>query len=896
MRKILPLLISLLLIFTSLMGLTLTASASASSQSGQALDIEQGNVFTYARLFSTGYSGDAYLPAGNGLIQYTANLTAPSTSISEIDITSAAGQVLSTAQGTGYYVKDSFNFSFSGQSEYIMYLFYSLTSTSPSTSIATTSNGVLAESSNDYVYALSTNNQYAGAVFTATQNVTSSSLQATIYVLEEGASPPPSDGTMHFVESGLPSANSWSVVYHTVLNGYTGANSTLSSTDSYINLSAALGNVIYYWITDSSGLTASPSEGILSLSGNITINILFPSSTSSSYTVTFVPQGIPSGVTWGVGLNGLWQYNTNLNGQDPDIVFSEITGTYSYSIYVPSPYSVSPPSGSLTVDSAAVTQDIQFITPTKDYTITFSGTGLPSGAAFTVSIGAVASGNPSVQLTEPNGTYYFTIANIQYSGLTYVPSPNNGKVTVDGGNQAVAISFTTKTYSVVFTESGLASGTLWGVSFSGQNQTSTGESIAFGSITAGTYPFAATASGYSAVNGALLVNSSSPSTIYQSISFVSDLKIAGPPSVVISSSQNFYINGSASPPSGYPSSDWSMLSIIASSPGYSNTFSFSPVAWNFSLQVPKNNVTYSLSFRLLGNDLQSQYYNTTVAVTVRSVNGTSSYVPSYYSISPPTGSVISSSMSIRLFLKRNATYSGQLTYSSAFGESTQISMNSTTLTNGTQVLSYPLNINDFPSAQYTFKFSVFCGGTVQSSFSAQYTLNGPSKITLKYSYTYLKELDGNYNVSFNVSVVDNSNIPYSPVNVIQVSSANDNNGQLIEIGYVTGRPYASDGATRDYFTFLIGNLSKGSYTLQVGTYNKSGNALNPLFSSNFTYRVPKIVNNTNSSGWEVVTNWFKQGYNGFLIGGLGVAVAIGAAVAWQSGISKSNKVQRGHKK
>ena len=540
MRKLLPLLVSLLIVITSLSAITLMASASSTTaQTGQAVDIEQSNVYTYAKLFSTGYSGNAYVPSGNGLIQYTANLSAPSTSISEIEITSAAGQILSSAKGTGYYVKDSFNFSFSGQSEYVMYLYYSLTSTSPSSSIATTSDGILAESSNNYVYALSTNNQYAGTVFTATQNVTSSSLQATIYVFEEGTSPPPSSGTIHFVESGLPSASSWSVVYHTVLNGYTGTNSTLSSTDQYINLTASLGNVIYYWITDSSGLTASPNEGILSLSGNMTVSILFPSASTSSYSVTFVPQGIPSGVTWGVGLNGLWQYNTNLNGQNPDIVFSEVSGTYSYSVYVPSPYSVSPSSGSITVNSAAVTQDIQFITPTKDYTITFSETGLPSGADFTVSIGAVASGNHSVQFTEPNGTYYFTIANVQYDGLTYAPSPNNGKATVNGGNQAVSISFTSTTYKVVFDESGLSSGALWGVSFSGQSQTSTGSSISFGSIVPGTYPYTATASGFAAVSGALLLNSSSPSTIYQSISFVSDLKTAGPPSVVISSSQNF---------------------------------------------------------------------------------------------------------------------------------------------------------------------------------------------------------------------------------------------------------------------------------------------------------------------------------------------------------------------
>ena len=105
---------------------TVAVSFSPTSQSGQAADIEQGTVYTWiSSLFSTGYQAKAVIPSGQGTIYYTANLTAPSTSVSEIQIESSSGQILSTAKGNGWSVSDSFDFTFSGNSEYIMYLYYS---------------------------------------------------------------------------------------------------------------------------------------------------------------------------------------------------------------------------------------------------------------------------------------------------------------------------------------------------------------------------------------------------------------------------------------------------------------------------------------------------------------------------------------------------------------------------------------------------------------------------------------------------------------------------------------------------------------------------------------------------------------------------------------------------
>ena len=319
----LPIFLSFLIVGIFIIGaVPISASAastapSAPSFSGQAADIEQGNVYTWiSSLFTTGYTTTATIPSGTALIQYTPSLLASASSVAEIQILSMSGQVLSTTEGPGYYVSDTFNFSFSGNSEYEMLLYFN-NATSGSNTIATTTNGVLGVSQDGYVYDYSTNSKSTGTVFTITSNITSSNLQATIYITELGAKAPSSDATVHFISEGIPTGTLWTVSYHTVLNGYASANATLSSTNSYINLTAAIGNVIYYWIANEYGMPApSPSEGIISLTGNMTVTVVFPSGMPSSYSITFIPAGLPSGTTWGVTIYGETLYNTNTNGQN----------------------------------------------------------------------------------------------------------------------------------------------------------------------------------------------------------------------------------------------------------------------------------------------------------------------------------------------------------------------------------------------------------------------------------------------------------------------------------------------------------------------------------------------------------------------------------------------------
>ena len=1039
----LPLFLSFLIVGMLAVGaIPLSASAvstapSAPSFSDQAADIEQGNVYTWiSTLFTTGYTATASIPSGTGTVYYTPDLLASASSVAEIQILSMSGQVLSASKGTGYSVSDTFDFSFSGNSEYEMLLYFN-NATSGGSTIATTTNGVLGVSRDGYVYDYSTNTQSTGTVFTVTSNITSSDLQATVYIKELGATPPPSDATIHFNEAGLASGTSWAVTYHSVLNGYTGANITSTSTNSFVNVTMAIGNTIYYWISDSAGLTPSPSEGVISLTGNMTVSVTFPTPAPASFSITFIPSGIPSGVTWGVTLQGETLYATNLNGQNPDIIFNEPDGSYSYSIYVPSPYIASPGSGTVQVSGSSISVTIGISQPQVNYYIlSFTETGLPSGTDFTVSTGVgSASGNPTASFTVPDGTYSYTIADVG----NYVPSPAYGSVTVSGASVTVSvtfaiptypvtfmeaglpsgtswsvtlsgstlsstgtsitfhevsgsyaysigsisgysvspssgtatvsgsgvsisvtysqiaaekyqvtfhetglssgnwfvnisgqsssgpisytqgsysislvngsysyavstgnknykpaytgsfaisgapiaeyITFSPVTYTVTFTESGLSSGVRWGVTFNGTSLTSSSSSVEFTLIPAGTYSYTAVASGYNTISGTLTVTSS----MTEQLTFTSSITITPPPSVTISSSQDYYVNGTLTAPPGYSLQQFDLVTVDMSwNSSIEESLTFLPTA-NFSIQVPALNTTYHLSFVLTGTDLRSGRFNTTAAEkSAQSVTG--SYLPSSYSFYPASGSVVYSSETVGIFLKGNVTYSGILILSSAYGISKNITLQSKSLGNGTQSLYYALNINNFSIGQYNFKYLIIYNGKVQTSLTAQYFIEAQNAITLKYTDNYSETPSGAYNVSFNISVVDNSSVRYSPVNLLNVSLGHD-------FWFLTGRTEVTNGTARDYFLLTIYNLSKGEYKLNLTAYNRTGNVPYMIFSTSYNFTVPSLPPSiTGGFSWEYARNWLQQGYNEYYVAGIAAVIVIGTIYAYSTGSFTGSRI------
>lgn len=152
-----------------------------------------------------------------------------------------------------------------------------------------------------------------------------------------------------FTESGLTAGTSWSVT----LGG-----STQSSTTSTITFTEPAGTYSYT-VNGVSGYTSSPSSGSLTVStANVNQAITFTPATT--YTVSFTESGLPAGTSWSVTLNGATQSSTTNT-----VSFSEVAGTYSFTVGAVSGYSASPASGSVTVSSANVNTAVTFSVVTQ---------------------------------------------------------------------------------------------------------------------------------------------------------------------------------------------------------------------------------------------------------------------------------------------------------------------------------------------------------------------------------------------------------------------------------------------------------------------------------------------------------------------------------------------------
>ena len=194
-----------------------------------------------------------------------------------------------------------------------------------------------------------------------------------------------------------------------------------------------------YWYT------SPPSNGLPS--GTPTHDNSYPdlysigyasTSTVTDYGITFTESGLASGTSWSVTFNGNTQSSTSTS-----IQFSVPNGTYSYTVGSVTGYSVSPSSGSVTVNGAA--QSIGITYTLQDYTVTFTESGLASGTSWSVTFNGntQSSTGTSMQFSVPDGTYSYTVGSV--SG--YSVSPSSGSIAVNGASQNVAVTYSSSTAS-----------------------------------------------------------------------------------------------------------------------------------------------------------------------------------------------------------------------------------------------------------------------------------------------------------------------------------------------------------------------------------------------------------------------------------------------------------------
>ena len=286
---------------------------------------------------------------------------------------------------------------------------------------------------------------------------------------------------------------------YTILVGW-----NLNLTGSIIGTSYLGGN---YW--SNYGTQADPygvlpyndSEGI-TIGGDyvpLVANTLFP--------VTFTETGLPATAAWNVTTD-VDPSGVTTSSSSATLMLWAPNGTYDYTVTMMGQM-YSAPGGSFTVYGAAVAESVAFTLVT--FTVNFTETGLPSGASWSVKLGAVSNSSTSniTTFTEPNGTYSWTVAPV----AGYYPDAYSGSITVSGANTSETVSWAQTMYAVTFTESGLPSGSTWWVNLTnGQNFSANSTTVTFDEAN-GTYNYTlAPPAGYQATgNGNFTVNAKSVS-------------------------------------------------------------------------------------------------------------------------------------------------------------------------------------------------------------------------------------------------------------------------------------------------------------------------------------------------------------------------------------------------
>jgi len=285
--------------------------------------------------------------------------------------------------------------------------------------------------------------------------------------------------SVNFEESGLPANTTWYVNISSV-------GSSGPITGASYSIALPNGTYSYTIATVNKNYAPSPSSGTFTVNGaNVSQSITFSLVT---YTVTFTESGLPTGTTWYVNLSNGKTFSSSTN----TISFSEPNGTYLYTVAtVNKNYAPSPSSGTFTVNGANVQVSITFSFGT--FTVTFIESGLPAGTTWYVNLSngqtfsqKTTSLTSTITFLETHGIYFYTITT---NNKMYKAIHSSGMFVVNGASVSIPVKFFEVTYTVVFFEIGLPSGTTWYVNLSnGQTFSSTKSIIVFNEPN-GTYTY-----------------------------------------------------------------------------------------------------------------------------------------------------------------------------------------------------------------------------------------------------------------------------------------------------------------------------------------------------------------------------------------------------------------------
>ena len=336
----------------------------------------------------------------------------------------------------------------------------------------------------------------------ATGNVTVRG--SAVYVAVEYGAPRLYD--LYFNETGLAAGSYWYVWVYDASNASYFANSSTTSTLSFVLGTGAYSYTVY---SDDRYNVAAPGSGSINVTdANLTVNVTFSHGDLPVLTITEF--GLPTGTAWFVSVYSFATGYFDAVSNSSSTSFPLPNGTYSVQAQNVSSnaslalYVATPSTQNVTLTTSNVTLAVQYVF-TPLFPVTFRESGLPPGVPWSVRVSSSTfetfgngSFNDSATVYVPNGSYRYVAAT---SDPYYHAAP--GEFTTNGTPTAVAVTFVLQTYSVSFLESGLPARTLerhgWTVELNGTLKWSASPAIVFTGLTNGTYEALVTGpSGYTA--------------------------------------------------------------------------------------------------------------------------------------------------------------------------------------------------------------------------------------------------------------------------------------------------------------------------------------------------------------------------------------------------------------
>lgn len=559
------------------------------------------------------------------------------------------------------------------------------------------------------------------------------------------------DNEIQFYGLGLPYGTGYSVSLNASNRNQT-ENSGLGGLLTFTGLSS--GSYVY-WVSSTSGYIPIVRSGTVDLAGSYTsVNVTF---TPIAFKVNFAESGLPSGVSWSVGLNsfyfGTTSYVSNTLG---DITARLSNGSYYYfaqpvktngTVYYPTVKS-----GFLHVNGTSTQINIKFVS--AEYPVTFVELGLPAGVPWAVNLsGTLHDSNSTGTVTANllNGTYSYII--LGQPG--YRANASVGIVGIYGLPVTVYIQFYNVSYSVNFVESGLPANTNWHVEISGVSYSSFGTGVVSVELENGTYQFVVpnelTYYVSNVSGGHIIVNGSQVgSVIYLGFHSVVDqltisetglpsgiawdYSISGSsPSTVVANQTSVYLqNGSYTllfDPSFDPFSGltyYPIQSVIQISLNSSETVTVNFSAFVYPIVVSESGLPVNASWSAIVD--QKTYHSMNSQISVNLPNGTYSYyIPNVYVNYYPNvrdGNITVSGHSVTLpikFHEQNYTVTFQETGISGVSWNVTVSNSTVTLIKSTTASSIEYSL---PNGSYSYRIASSNRDYAPTNYSGSLDVSG----------------------------------------------------------------------------------------------------------------------------------------------------------------------------